>query len=233
MATRKKATKKKRSSKKKAATKKPVAPATAETPDKEPVIIRDDLEIYDKRLLLTKPCIAALCGVTVSTVEKWGLKPVQKVGREVFYYGPEVIEFRFGLEGGRLDAGQEKAMLDKVRREQAELELKKKRGDLLEIKPLLVEWERVLSGVRQKLYAIPTKIAKPFSMNNNPQAIKADLEDRLDESLQDAEDFVEGLREKEREYNKRKRNREGVRRFRANQKGDVSDSETAAKTEPS
>jgi hypothetical protein len=62
----------------------------------------------------------------------------------------------------------------RARAERAELELKERRGELVEVPPLLHEieqrWTNILLQVRQRLLAVPTKVAGQHSRLNSPQA---------------------------------------------------------------
>ena len=59
--------------------------------------------------------------------------------------------------GRRLDPGQEKARLDKTRREVQELVLAEKRGELVSRAAVLETWQSVLASVRAKFLSLPTK----------------------------------------------------------------------------
>lgn len=157
-------------------------------------VFRPDVEIFDERLLLPRKLISRAFGVSDDACGKWPLKPIKKRGIEVMYYLPEVVNYRLGIDGGRLDPGQEKALLDKTRREQAQLDLQKKRGGLVEIPEVIAGLNTVLSVVRQKLFTIPVKAAKDLSIEDNPKKVQAYLLEMINDLLEPMQNLEEEWR---------------------------------------
>jgi phage terminase Nu1 subunit (DNA packaging protein) len=91
------------------------------------------------RFASTKREAAAWLGVSVVTLDAWLAKgcpsqPGRGPRKEIGFDLMEVCRWRFGApvpEGGRLDPAQEKAALDRVRREQIEDAIRIKRRELI------------------------------------------------------------------------------------------------------
>lgn len=176
------------STKKKKAAKKKATKIEREPKKKiiKEVVLRPNVEVEDERLLLPRHLTAKAFGVTMDMVGKWSIKPVIKKGREALFYLPEVVQFRIGNEDGqKLDPSQEKAKLDVVRREKAEIELRKQKGELVEISEVCRELEKELVGVRQKLLAIPNKLARPIVVAENPQEAQDMIYRAIENALKD------------------------------------------------
>lgn len=147
-------------------------------------MLRKDLEIYDDRMLLPKHIIAKAFGVSVDSVTKWDVNPAARKGREALYYLSEVVNYRQGGDGTRLDPGQEKAKLDQIRREQAELNLRKQRGEIVEVDEVCNELEKELIACRQKLLALPNKMARPIILAETPQEVQEMLSKEVHKCLE-------------------------------------------------
>ena len=148
-------------------------------------VLRPDVSVFDERLLLPRRLVAKAYGVGPDSVGKWELKPVIRKGKEALYYLPEVISLRQGGDGTRLDPAQEKAKLDQVRREQAELALRKSQGQIVEIDEVCMELEKELVSVRQRLLSLPTKLARPIILAETPQEAQDILADAIAKALKD------------------------------------------------
>lgn len=126
-------------------------------------VLRPHVEVADSRLLLPRHLIAKAFAVGPDSVGKWDIKPVVQRGQERLYYLPEVIHYRGGSEGSvKLNPAQEKALLDKTRRESAQLELEYKRGNMVLLDDVARTWEHRLIILRQRLLALPNKLARPM-----------------------------------------------------------------------
>lgn len=153
--------------------------------DEKDVVLRPHVEIWDTRLLLPRQILAKAFGVSGDMVAKWDIKPVIKRGREALYYLPEVISYRQGNDGApKLNPAQEKALLDQVRRQRAEIELRKEKGEITLITDVCNELEKELIGVRQKLLSIPNKLATELVPVDKPQAIQEILTNAIYEALE-------------------------------------------------
>lgn len=149
-------------------------------------VLRPHVEIKDDRLLLPMKVMAMAFGVTLDAVNKWGVKPVIKRGTEALLYLPEVISHRLGEdEVNKLNPAQEKAMLDRARRENAELELKRKRGIYVSLDDVTKVWEKQLIVLRQRILAMPNKLARPVMEVASPKEAQEVLMQEAVEMLRD------------------------------------------------
>lgn len=143
----------------------------------------DDCE--DDRIFLPQKLLAKAFGVSFDTISKWPLKPVAKVGVETLYYLPEVISHRLGgdEEGAqKLNPQQEKAMLDRAKREKAELDLAESRGELVKVDEVCKTLEGELISIRQKMLAIPNRLARTLITLQSP----AEMQDVLTQAITEA-----------------------------------------------
>jgi hypothetical protein len=147
-------------------------------------ILRPHVEIADPRLLLPRYLVAKAFGVSIDTLSKWDIKAVIQRGREALYYLPEVINVRHGGDGNKLNPGQEKAQLDRIRRESAELDLARKRAELVSVEEVRNELEREYVVLRQRFLALPTKLARALVPMDNPQEISAFILDEVGKILE-------------------------------------------------
>lgn len=153
-----------------------------------PVVLRPEVEVFDERLLLPTGLIAKAFDVTMDAVIKWGVKPVVKNGREALMYLPEIIGNRmgFGEDGApKLNPAQEKALLDRTRRERAEIELQKERGEVVYISDVCKELEKELIVTRQKLFSLPNKLARALVPIDNPQEMQEALHAAIYDAVKD------------------------------------------------
>lgn len=124
-------------------------------------VLRKSVDIYDEQYLMNMRQIGYAFAVTPDVVAKWHVKPVIKKGKSVYYYLPEVIKYRMGdSDTPKINPAQAKARLDDARREAVELELAKKKGDLLSVEEVRKVMEHDYMIVRQRLLALPTKVAR-------------------------------------------------------------------------
>lgn len=160
----------------------------------EGTVLRD-IPIHDERLLLPRAMIAKAFGVSSDMVGKWDVTPVIKQGAKALYYLPEVVNYRQGGDGDRLDPGQEKARLDSVRREQAEIKLMKERGEIVSIDEVCDVYYDALVVVRQRMLAMPNKLARPIVALETPQEAQDVLRKEITKALEglSVENMVEKL----------------------------------------
>lgn len=83
--------------------------------------------------LITLSKLSELTGMERRTLQRRlsGVPPVQTVGRVKSFDSAKALAVIYGQDGGRLDPGQEKALLDKRRREEVELRLATQNGRLV------------------------------------------------------------------------------------------------------
>ena len=107
--------------------------------------------------------IAELTGTGRGTVAK-RLRAAGLTGRE----GPKnsrqfesvhALPVAFGFAADKLDPAQERAQLDRTRRQVAELQLAERRKELIPRQAVIDCWSGVLSIARGRLLALPTRLA--------------------------------------------------------------------------
>ena len=80
---------------------------------------------------------------------------------------------------------EERLLKLKADRRMAELELQKRRKEALDAAAVFSEWENVVTSIRQKLLALPSKISPRLSYINEQADIEAELEREVTEALLD------------------------------------------------
>jgi len=87
-----------------------------------------------------------------------GVRPVGKDGRSRFYPSRAALAAVLAGDGERLDAAQEKARLDRARREQAELDLALKRRQVLDLDEVIHHWSSLAVTCKMTLRALPGRM---------------------------------------------------------------------------
>jgi phage terminase Nu1 subunit (DNA packaging protein) len=67
--------------------------------------------------------------------------------------------------------------------EMAEIELAKARADVVRIDDVARQWDAILSGVRTRLLALPTKVAPMVAVENDQSIVKEMIEDGVYSAL--------------------------------------------------
>jgi phage terminase Nu1 subunit (DNA packaging protein) len=67
--------------------------------------------------------------------------------------------------------------------EMAEIELAKARADVVRIDDVAQQWDAILSGVRTRLLALPTKVAPMVAVENDQSIVKEMIEDGVYSAL--------------------------------------------------
>lgn len=90
-------------------------------------------------------------------------------------------------QAAKADSTMEEERLLKLKadRRMAELELQKRRKEALDADAVFSEWENVVTSIRQKLLALPSKISPRLSYINEQADIEAELEREMTEALLD------------------------------------------------
>ncbi len=71
----------------------------------------------------------------------------------------DLLPVALGLTGDKLDPGQERAMLDRTRRQVAEVQLAERRRELVPREAVIACWQAALGVCRARLLALPTRLA--------------------------------------------------------------------------
>lgn len=87
-----------------------------------------------------------------------GLKPGRGPGRAQAFEAAEALPVLFGI-GERRDPSTERARLDAARADLAELDLARKRGDLIEAHRVAEVWTAIITTAKGRMMALPARLA--------------------------------------------------------------------------
>lgn len=149
--------------------------------------------------LFTRPELAEAFSVHQQTITKWerdGL-PIEirgSRGRPTYYSLAACVQWRIerellarGVGTDAVSPQNERALLDRMRREELEIRMRARRGDLVEIDAVRLEYSELATAVKARLRAIPDTVADQVIgvAQAGPAAIKALLLDRIDDALRE------------------------------------------------
>ena len=134
---------------------------------------------------LTQTQVAALFGVTPRTVRDWADAPRNGDGS---YHGPAIVAYYLakrvgadGEDGERHPTQRER--LAAAQAEKVESENRVRRGELVEVEQVGVEWDDLVLNARAKLLSLPTKIAPQLVGRTDPNAIRSILRSEINAAL--------------------------------------------------
>ena len=81
------------------------------------------------------------------------------------------------------DYNKERARHEQLKADLAELELKKQRGELVEIEQVKRDWIKKIVACRGKLLSLPSKVAPRFPLCDTSQEMEEVLKDGIVEAL--------------------------------------------------
>lgn len=91
-----------------------------------------------------------------------------------------------GADGdGRLDASQERAALDKVRRELAELDLARRRHELIPVEEVAAAWTENVGIAKGRLLGLPSRVSGDMLRLKTQRDIEQRLKDAVIEILEE------------------------------------------------
>ena len=76
-----------------------------------------------------------------------------------FYDSAEALRLVFGVGSGDLDPQQEKALLDRTRRELLEIEVDIKKQNIIPADIVQTHWEKLIANCRAQLLNLPNRLA--------------------------------------------------------------------------
>jgi phage terminase Nu1 subunit (DNA packaging protein) len=142
---------------------------------------------------VTRPALAAALGVAVRTIAKFqqdGMPVAEKgaPGKAAMFDLPGCITWLIdrrvvGAAGGDLSPMQERALLDRTRREELELKLRVRRGELVEVAEVEREFGDCAAAVKARLRRIPDAVADRVLTAGGPHQVKALLLGEIDSAL--------------------------------------------------
>ena len=102
-------------------------------------------------------------------------------GRGATYWLREVVRSLYDRED--LNAGEEKALLDRARRLKVELEIAEKEAKLLDADAVKEEWSRLVMNFRARMLALPGNVAPLVAVAGDVVACEAIVKERVYEAL--------------------------------------------------
>ena len=147
---------------------------------------------------MNKRQLAKTLGVSLSTVDKWLLKPdfpARKVGKQYQFNLEEVqawLEQRDKKRDKGVNLSRERAKLVRINARIKELQLKKMQGELIDRQEAFNVFAFVLTRMAEKIKAIPVKASALLISAKSMQEIKQILEELITEVLNEisSEQFV-------------------------------------------
>ncbi len=151
----------------------------------------------DPALLATRQQLAEIFGKNPRTIAKWleeGL-PVAVPGRggkPSLYAIPACVQWVLKRESAATTAAakaqspaQERALLDRARREDLELKMHVRRGELVEAGQVALEFAEIANSVKARLRRIPDALAERLiaAATRGPGPVKAMLLAEIDDAL--------------------------------------------------
>jgi len=107
-------------------------------------------------------------------------------GRATVFRAPEALALIYEAKekiAGGLDPLFEKARLDKARADKIELELKLKRGEVVERSEVDHEWGELIAALRAKILAVPRKVAPQVHASESVSECEKILKGAVREAL--------------------------------------------------
>jgi DNA-binding Lrp family transcriptional regulator len=134
--------------------------------------------------------LAELTGLDRRTVKDRlkDLKAQSGKGRGHYYDTQEALPRLYFPEGSNnVEEQMAEAQLRKARAdaEKAEIDVKVKRGELVAIEEVAEVVGKEYTYVRARILAMPTRLAKPLSMESDPLVVKKLLDEAVTEALED------------------------------------------------
>jgi hypothetical protein len=109
------------------------------------------------------------------------VKPAGEGSRGPTYWLKDLIAALYGRDD--LNATEEKAKLDKVKREREELKLAQDRKELLPASEVEEDWSKQVMNVRARLLALPGKLAPQAAVESDPVEVEKVAKELIYEAL--------------------------------------------------
>jgi phage terminase Nu1 subunit (DNA packaging protein) len=93
------------------------------------------------------------------------------------------LEREGGAREGKLDPAQERARLDRARRQRAELDAAVRRGELVESASVAAAAFSLARGVRDAILSVPSRLASILAAESNAARVEARMTDELRAAL--------------------------------------------------
>jgi hypothetical protein len=133
-------------------------------------------------LWLTVSQMAQAFGVSTSALNRWPLKQSVKVGRSVYLYLPEAVEYRVGrAEKQQSRYSVAKTQLMESRAAAAKLDLAEREGRLANLDQVRAVWAELVAAARARFLAVPHRA--PALVGLDEKEIFAILKDAVRDAL--------------------------------------------------
>ena len=139
-------------------------------------------------VLLNKSDMASSLGISVQAFDKWGVQPVEKRGREVFFDVRSVVDNRIAHQSRKLQPSQddeddgvnidyERWRLTRANADAAELANEKKRREVVETAFCTFVLSKIAAEISSILDGIPLSIQRQFPEleNRHIEFLKRDV----------------------------------------------------------
>jgi phage terminase Nu1 subunit (DNA packaging protein) len=153
-----------------------------------------------KRLSISQ--LALVTGKDRRTVsERVIALPFEMDGKAKMYSAPDAVQAILDGAGGApaeldLQIKEESLRLERGRADKVTLEVEQTRGELVAIEDVTKEVAKEYTRVRAALLSIPTRMAKPLSMETDPARVQEILHEAVVETLEHLSADVEDDEEK-------------------------------------
>jgi len=135
--------------------------------------------------LMNKTDSAAFFQVSVQALSNWDVKPVKKVGNQVFYDLRELNAYKNenGDEDQDLNLTEERAKLTVEQRKKTALERKQLEGKLMDVDFVILNHQKMAIAIKSKLLSLPTKAAQDMVHVETPAEAQQVLKEHIYEIL--------------------------------------------------
>lgn len=132
---------------------------------------------------MTMNQLVELTGKTFRTIKKRlePLAPVREAGNASYYNTKDALALLYPTIASEM--AQENLMLERARREKAQIEVGKMRGELIPVGDIAKVLGTQFGFLRAQIRSIPSKSAKPLSMISDPHEVYNRLTEMVDECL--------------------------------------------------
>lgn len=151
-------------------------------------------ELIHEQLVLTNE-LGKIIGKTPQWVRQLTRdKVLNQSGRGKYKLAESVQAYIVHVEGGKQEDNKpryidEKTQHERIKRQKAELELAKMRGDLHASEDVEAVMKDMLTAFRQKILSIPTKLAPQLIEISDQNTVKAILTKELHDALAELSDY--------------------------------------------
>ena len=149
----------------------------------------------DDSLFISQSWLARAARRSQSTIRKWGLEPVKKKGRTIYYDIRAAFAKVRELEGGEHVAHltEARAELADVQRERIELELSEKQKELVPAHVILESWSDLLVTFRQRMQNLIARIDQLAATGGDVEQMADAVSTEIEKALAELGQF-DGVR---------------------------------------